>query len=332
MFLSRNWLICRVCMQQRDDMTDLFTQIAGQPVWNLLRDCGGIPVRRNDNLPDKICDNCIERLWKAHAFRLDCQKAHRDIIQLVQPITTDDEFISDHDPEKSEVLDKFHTGVIEKFESQKQNDYPFASCDSIETLSTREDDTTVEMHCETTTVNNYVITTIKEETTLEPSSTDETEKIIKRRKPRKPTTRRKPKDEMANPGPCQEEGMGAVCTVCQKVYANAELLRHHMYTHNKPHLCTTCGKTFSQIQAYKNHKNSHSGVRPYPCRICTKHFADLSNRNKHEKAIHFHRDSNKSQTSLQCYVCEKKFKSQLHLRRHHRQHLNSTGNKDNCTF
>lgn len=98
-------------------MLDLFSEVMEKPIWNILRDCGGIPVslkklksqiiklrsrpkkvRRRDNLPDKICDVCLDRLFKAYAFRLECQRAHRQITQVVQPNTKDEEeFLTDHE-------------------------------------------------------------------------------------------------------------------------------------------------------------------------------------------------------------------------------------------
>lgn len=44
MFIQRAWLICRVCMEQKPGMLDLFSEVLEKPIWNILRDCGGIPV------------------------------------------------------------------------------------------------------------------------------------------------------------------------------------------------------------------------------------------------------------------------------------------------
>lgn len=38
-------------------------------------------VRPNDNFPDKICERCLKRLWEVYEFRIDCQRAHRDMVQ-----------------------------------------------------------------------------------------------------------------------------------------------------------------------------------------------------------------------------------------------------------
>lgn len=43
-----------------------------------------LKVRKDDNLSDRICKKCLDRLMEAHAFRLQCQRAHREIIQVVQ--------------------------------------------------------------------------------------------------------------------------------------------------------------------------------------------------------------------------------------------------------
>uniref|UniRef100_A0A1I8NYU1 Protein krueppel n=1 Tax=Stomoxys calcitrans TaxID=35570 RepID=A0A1I8NYU1_STOCA len=311
MFSSRTWLICRVCMQQRDAMTNLFTQVSNQPIWNLLRDCGGIPVRRKDNLPDQICEACLQRLWKAHAFRLDCQRAHREITQLVQPILdNDEEFLSENVSEKTDILDKFHAEVIDKFQSQNDSEYPVYSCSSISSNSTNPE---LKIRCEKLpiTTNNYIevndeklkswVPPLKESMTLSIQSS--TNKDVTKSKRRRRTRKKLNSNEQTE-----------ICKICANVYPNAELLRHHMYVHKKPHLCNICGKTFSQIQQYKNHKNSHMGIRPYQCRVCSKEFSDISNRNKHEKNVH---SVGKNAKSTECYICNKKYCSLQSLRKHH---------------
>ena len=39
------WIICRVCLEQRDKLYNIFENRFLTNIWYILRDCGGVPVR-----------------------------------------------------------------------------------------------------------------------------------------------------------------------------------------------------------------------------------------------------------------------------------------------
>ncbi|XP_011294859.1 protein snail homolog Sna isoform X2 [Musca domestica] len=301
MFLQRLWLICRVCMQQKHGMLDLFSEVLEKPIWNILRDCGGIPVRRRDNLPDKICDVCLDRLFKAYAFRLECQRAHRQITQVVQPNTKhEQEFLTDHEMDTPLSLDAYHQQVIERFEMK--NGYHRDSIESLDTASSLSADTINAPKLPNSTKSSS--NSLKEDDYVS-NNVKDGHYSTRPLKKRIIMSYRNAKDPLRNKTKAR--------------HASADLLRHHKYVHRRPHLCKICGKTFSQVQQLQNHENSHTGERPYPCRMCNRIFADTSNRNKHEINIHKRTSLRKLPRRIQCLICNKVFKRPQNLRDHHRR-------------
>ena len=52
----------------------------------------------------------------------------------------------------------------------------------------------------------------------------------------------------------------------------------------KKHLCDTWGKTFTHLDNLNRHRWIHTGVKPYKCPRCNKHFSNKSVFNRHLKA------------------------------------------------
>ncbi|XP_073847858.1 uncharacterized protein [Musca autumnalis] len=321
MFPPRIWIICRVCMEQKHGMVDLFSEVREKPVWGILRECANIPVSKGDNLPERICKNCIERLWKAHEFRLDCQRAHRQITELVPPI--EKEF---QEGDKPISLDEYHQRVIERF--QMENDYHRDSSDSLEdTLSSPTSCAITDSKAATNCSKSSRKSLNVDDTTAICKDDQYSTRPLKKRivwsyKNGRETVRRKSKLRPSRlelkVKTTKKTPSYFTCNICNNVYSSAVDLRHHKYVHRRPHQCNICGKEFGQRQQFNNHKNSHFGDKPYPCRMCSRSFADTSNRNKHERNVHKRSLMRELPKRVQCLICKEIFKTTNSLREHHR--------------
>lgn len=63
-----------------------------------------------------------------------------------------------------------------------------------------------------------------------------------------------------------------VCDVCSKSFSLKTLLRRHLRIHStvKPYQCTKCPKTYSRQDQLTNHIKKHDGCKPYSCSFCKK--------------------------------------------------------------
>ncbi|KAK2920545.1 hypothetical protein Q8A73_000030 [Channa argus] len=66
---------------------------------------------------------------------------------------------------------------------------------------------------------------------------------------------------------------GGTCSICLKSFQNMET---HMRSHTgiKPYCCSICNKHFPRAGALRRHKKIHTGERPYTCQCCGKTFIE----------------------------------------------------------
>ena len=63
--------------------------------------------------------------------------------------------------------------------------------------------------------------------------------------------------------------------------------RYHMNVHTgDEHWCDICSKQFTCKASLDAHKFTHSGLHPYGCKYCPKHFNSISGVRGHEKQVH----------------------------------------------
>uniref|UniRef100_A0A669B5B4 C2H2-type domain-containing protein n=1 Tax=Oreochromis niloticus TaxID=8128 RepID=A0A669B5B4_ORENI len=76
---------------------------------------------------------------------------------------------------------------------------------------------------------------------------------------------------------------GGTCGICGKTFQNMET---HMRSHTglKPYRCLVCGKHFPRPGALRRHNKIHSGERPHVCNHCGKTFIESSALKTHRKS------------------------------------------------
>ena len=91
-----------------------------------------------------------------------------------------------------------------------------------------------------------------------------------------------------------------------------------------PNQCAVCKKVLSCKSALQMHYRTHTGSRPFKCKICSRAFTTKGNLKTH---MSVHRSRPTGPSLHQCPVCSKKFNSVLHLQDHMRMHIGEIHNQ-----
>lgn len=131
-----------------------------------------------------------------------------------------------------------------------------------------------------------------------------------------------------------------VCEICGKKFVNESMLKVHMFhhstektfmcnypdcgksfrfqasycihknSHNKKIECHVCHRMFATKQSLYHHSLSHSGIKPFHCKICNKKYSSLSMvaycKKKHDGTL----------PEIPCKLCGKTFTSKFFLKSH----------------
>ncbi|XP_037944591.1 zinc finger protein 91-like [Teleopsis dalmanni] len=68
------WIICRICLKPSANMTEIFRKNNNEEnIVEDIKECGGIVLNNEDDLPKKICSKCLKLLKISQKFRKLCQ-------------------------------------------------------------------------------------------------------------------------------------------------------------------------------------------------------------------------------------------------------------------
>lgn len=107
-----------------------------------------------------------------------------------------------------------------------------------------------------------------------------------------------------------------ICKDCGLSYSKVDFLKH-LKTHTKPYSCDLCDKCLSTKYALKTHVFSHTGERPFKCKLRPKTYRGIDQLTHHEKSFH-----GLETAKHEWNVCNKLFHRTCELRIHLKRHQN----------
>ncbi|XP_037311460.2 zinc finger and BTB domain-containing protein 47 [Pungitius pungitius] len=108
-----------------------------------------------------------------------------------------------------------------------------------------------------------------------------------------------------------EEKQHFPCKKCPRVFNNRWYLEKHMnVTHNRVQVCSNCGKRFLLESELQLHQQTDC-EKSIQCVTCGKAFKKLWSLHEHNKIVHGY-----AEKKFSCEICEKKFYTMAHVRKH----------------
>ncbi|XP_003201350.2 uncharacterized protein zbtb47b isoform X1 [Danio rerio] len=108
-----------------------------------------------------------------------------------------------------------------------------------------------------------------------------------------------------------EEKQHFSCKKCPRVFNNRWYLEKHMnVTHNRMQICNKCGKRFLLESELLLHHQTNC-EKNIQCVTCGKAFKKLWSLHEHNKIVHGY-----AEKKFSCEICEKKFYTMAHVRKH----------------
>uniref|UniRef100_A0A8C8IJ76 Zinc finger and BTB domain containing 47b n=2 Tax=Oncorhynchus tshawytscha TaxID=74940 RepID=A0A8C8IJ76_ONCTS len=108
-----------------------------------------------------------------------------------------------------------------------------------------------------------------------------------------------------------EEKQHFPCKKCPRVFNNRWYLEKHMnVTHNRMQICNKCGKRFLLESELLLHHQTNC-EKSIQCVTCGKAFKKLWSLHEHNKIVHGY-----AEKKFCCEICEKKFYTMAHVRKH----------------
>ncbi|KAM7343546.1 uncharacterized protein ACRADG_010541 [Cochliomyia hominivorax] len=356
MLLPKIWIICRVCLKQQREMLNIFDDKNNKSVWTLLRDCGGVPVRRDDNLPDKICGECLGKLWKASTFRTECQRGHRELVQMLMERAINLYELALEDEKKlsnSEILTISDRNLNYTISSPTFRPESLLSCstfscdDSVD--SKAGDLISIDDKSLNSSIKQYCI--VSKNNNKEGSSEEITTKATcnNRKEPIVLLLKLKNKTEMKNQAETIKKDEETTKTeynlrtkkeIATKGGSSVALNQNDLKTNEKGKLkrksnkinntikgnsmfsCKICKKSFTSFVLLRHHLYVHN--RPHQCKICKKRFSQI-------QAFLCHNNLHSGIKPYYCRFCYKTFADISNRNSHERkQHKNENFKCEKC--
>lgn len=105
-----------------------------------------------------------------------------------------------------------------------------------------------------------------------------------------------------------------ICTGCGQTSSDQFHSKHCKIPINFE--CFQCSKSFKNWKLLKQHYKTHSQMSQYECKVCSKKLKSKQNLDNHIKFVHSECPRDKV-----CSVCNSKFRTTKHLKRHETIHM-----------
>ncbi|KAH7934156.1 hypothetical protein HPB49_021978 [Dermacentor silvarum] len=108
------------------------------------------------------------------------------------------------------------------------------------------------------------------------------------------------------------------CDDCGECFSSPDYLGRHQRNRHKErvpgkHQCAYCSYSSNDRHRVTSHERTHTGERPFVCKICKRGFAQLC-------TLAAHMDTHNDQRPHACGLCDKRYRSSSSLAAHRRLH------------
>ncbi|XP_067636666.1 zinc finger protein 879-like [Eurosta solidaginis] len=344
--------LCRTCMHEIVEATSVEPNAMSEQQWQYVFDsideCGAkriaelitntmpqIKVHLFDELPKKICLDCVQQLLSAYRFQQMCTQSDQQMRELIakRNIDANPEPSVGNEISAEEYLAPELTLEVTDLEAGES----FSEVQQASAAGTIHGNDEVMEHCEDSQIDlseflkneqflNEPTIEYSDYETLQSAATVKDEELTVETDEKQVS--------MTSPAhmchkKTNEQSRNIVCRLCMKTLSNKFALARHMRRrHNKAisrPTCELCNVTFSRRFTLMRHisqqhsiDNSHTPSGKLPCELCEKTFISKKLLAKHKRIRHFTVTS-KKKVIVQCDLCETTFSRRSSLIRHERR-------------
>ncbi|XP_063392828.1 zinc finger protein ZFP2-like [Cydia fagiglandana] len=296
--------MCRICLiKTKDHALNIFDDNEeSKEIRSKIYTCFQIKLSPEKNLPNVMCENCIDELNIAYKFRLKCLTFEEKYGNYLKEIKEETEYCGNVNNLKE--VDKSEDAPLDTTEDNYDiYDHDITSDDKIKIKSETDG------HSRTFNVFSLSDTQNKFQCSI-------CHKVLRS------------KVSLAKHNVCMHQkrkhagrvtGSGASrryhCTKCPYHTPHSQTLVNHMHRHDgvRPYQCE-CGKSFTQSSSLAAHRKTHSLTTFYTCSTCGKQFKHAFSLKKH---LLVHEKGN-----FNCEICHKTLKTKKSLQDHMHRHYN----------
>ncbi|KAG4074145.1 hypothetical protein HA402_014350 [Bradysia odoriphaga] len=284
-------------------------------ILEIIEEFTTVKIDPSDNLPQKICERCIETINSMLVFQSKCKRTNEELHKMIGKVPRTGNVIeisddSDEDEVGAESLSdqidedkyKFENPIAGQISDNNQRAVKETKDFEIKLSSPKK----VACHiCGKLYLPNKLKYHLNEHTGLKPFECDEPDCTSKFSAPHYLSRHKRFCHSQTPLLHCDVCGRGfkvkvgldmhrsyhfdpnLPCKICEKLFRNKQALKKHMLVHSqdRKYKCETCRKAFQTRYTLRIHKRIHTQEKPYTCH-CGMSFAYKCLLTAHSKKYH----------------------------------------------
>ncbi|XP_001659449.2 zinc finger protein 436 [Aedes aegypti] len=316
--------ICRTCLSETESLICMFDDDIQQSgsISSMISACSNMKIKRNDGLPDKICQKCLQLARNSFAFKQQCDIAYRTLRSLAEqynltvatsgndPEDTSRGTQTDPEVECCEHLCAVNSKSSESLESGPKEHHERKDEDSeilIEVECTPEVADSVESNFDAIHDDSCKLEAFESVEYLS-ETFDEAGHQIKD----EPNVEEEMSNLEADFSNDQVDFLELEYEIEEEKPKTKKIVRTRKLVKSSPgvHKCEYCAKEFRRGTHLRRHILIHTQEKHFKCKLCGKAFSRSDHLTIHESTFH------SKERPFGCQLCEKSFKRSEHLRNH----------------